>query len=191
MNKVVIKNDYSVTYLVPQLNIKKLIKNYYIKEGRRHEGDFQNEDGDPKLYLQSDCTSLNRILTIKYELRNGSGSKEYDIKIDALPSNLGKGVNLFFICPVSGKRASILYYCFQSQMYVHRTAYPQRIYYPIQLESKQYRIFQTIAKYDNKLFMNVMKIFKKTYQGKSTHLQKRFESLISKRKILDRLLSNF
>lgn len=188
MRIVTITEGTLTTDMVPQLNINKLIKNFYITEGKKNEGDFQNKEGDPELYLSSDCTSSERSLQVKYDLLNGSGTMNYFIHIEALKTNLGKGVNLFFNCPVSGKRAAILYYCFKSEMFIHRDAYPQRIYYPIQKQSKKNRIFYAEEKYDDKLFMHIIKDIKKVYRGKDTHRQKQIEALFSKRAIIDRII---
>lgn len=188
MKEITIKEGVLTTDSVPQLNINKLIKSYYIKEGGKGEGNFQNKDNDPELYLVSDCTTSERLLIIKYELLNGTGIMEYKIKIEALISNLGKGVTLYFICPVSGERATILYYCFKSEMFIHRKAYPQRIYYPIQLKSKVERVYEAYSFNTEKLFNLLWINRKKTYQGKITKKQKQIGVFIDKRKLLDKLI---
>jgi len=116
---------------------------------------------------------------------------DYEIIIDALPSNLGKGVNLYFICPVCGKRAKILYYCLKTHLFIHRKEYAQRLYYPIQTYGKVERIPQRFEMNDKKL-LNLFKQQKKdSFQGQVTRSNVRIQKLIDKRRVLDLLVIQY
>jgi hypothetical protein len=193
MKQIKIKYGTLTTEMVPQLNINKLI-DWYITEGEKNEGSYQSEESEllfnPILYLKSDLRDQVRKLNIAYDLVDESGRKDYDISIEAVKSNLGKdkGVKLYFLCPISGERASILYYCYKTEMYVHRNAYSQRIYYPTQVLSKAERIYQQSSMNTDKLYNHFWKMKKKTYQGKTTKKNKQIDVLIIKRELIDWLI---
>jgi hypothetical protein len=46
---------------------------------------------------------------------------DYLIQLEAVASNLGRGMYYLFICPLSGQRAKTLYSCWNSCGFVHRT----------------------------------------------------------------------
>ena len=69
-------------------------------------------------------------------INEGKEHFNYKIRIVSVPSNLGKGNNYYFICPISGKRCKILYMAYGSNYFKCRTAYQNRIYYPSQLSSR-------------------------------------------------------
>lgn len=83
----------------------------------------------------------NKALTLAYIFthKGKQSNCNYNIQIKLVPSNLGKGFNYYFICPVSGQLAKILYLCYDSHFFMHRDEYKRRnrrIYYPIQTASK-------------------------------------------------------
>jgi hypothetical protein len=193
MKKITITDGILTTEMVPQLNINKL-KSCYVIEGEKNEGSYQESENEqllnPILFLKSNLTDQDRKLNIAYELMDKSGRMDYDISIEAVKSNLGKGkgVKLYFLCPISGERASILYYCFLTEMYVHRNAYSQRIYYPTQVLSKIERIYKQSSMNTDKLYNHFWKMKKKTYQGKTTKKNKQIDVLITKRELIDWLI---
>lgn len=121
---------------------------------------------------------------------------KYCIKLITAPSNLGKGVVWYFVCPHTGKRCRKLYLA--ETYFYHRLAF-NGLMYEKQTQSKKYRhldktmglVFQT-----DRLFEQLYKKhFKKQYAGKPTKkylkLTKQIrlaESLNSEQ--LDRLFSN-
>ena len=80
-------------------------------------------------------------IQLKYVHTKGENKTDLDYKIYLLkiPSNLGKGFRYYFICPISGKRAKILYSAYGSLYFKHREEYKDRIYYEGQNDSKSFR----------------------------------------------------
>ena len=60
--------------------------------------------------------------------------------MEAVPSTLGSGYRYYLICPVSGRRATLLFLREGTGMLAHRLAYgPTRLFYDSQLEPKLFR----------------------------------------------------
>lgn len=75
-------------------------------------------------------------LTLQYSV---SGEQQrYTVRLVSVPSNLGKGLVWYFVCPATYKRCRILYLVGGSSMFLHREAY-SGVYYESQLRSKYYR----------------------------------------------------
>lgn len=106
--------------------------------------------------------------------------KEYSYKIDftVLPSNLGIGNIMYFICPITGRRCRKLH--FISERFMHRSALPNGMYSK-QTQSKDWRkkekIFGSYFEVDEVCSELYKKYFKTHYNGKPT---KRFLKLKSK-----------
>jgi hypothetical protein len=109
----------------------------------------------------------------------------YRVKLVSIPSNLGKGVVWYFICPRTGKRCRKLYLA--DTYFYHRTAF-RGCLYEKQTQSKKYRgLDKTIGAYfqTDQLFEQLYKKhFKKQYAGiptkkylKLTQLIQRAESI--------------
>jgi hypothetical protein len=65
--------------------------------------------------------------------------QDYRIQLQRVPSNLGKGETLYFICPESGRWCRILFMAYGYPRFKSRLAYRHRIYYPTQICSKRAR----------------------------------------------------
>lgn len=93
----------------------------------------------------------------------------YRVLLVSIPSNLGKGIVWFFICPHTGKRCRKLYLV--AGHFFHRSAF-RGCMYEKQTQSKNYRrmenemkgLFQTDHLYEQLYKKN----FKKRYAGKPT-----------------------
>jgi hypothetical protein len=70
-----------------------------------------------------------------------SNGKRQIIELVSVPSNLGKGVRWYFVCPVTGLRAVNLYR--HNGLFVHRKAIANA-YYEKQIESPTKRMFRTL-----------------------------------------------
>ncbi|HPQ79447.1 MAG TPA: hypothetical protein PLG47_03285 [Candidatus Dojkabacteria bacterium] len=113
---------------------------------------------------------------------NTGEKKDYDYKINltTIPSNLGRGEILYFVCPSTGRKARILYKCYGSEIWKSRFAYRKRIYYQSQISSK--------LNFHNDSFWNLTSLLnkieadkrKKTYKGKPTRIYKRIISIKEK-----------
>jgi hypothetical protein len=80
-------------------------------------------------------------LLLSYTVPNGT-QHEYRVDLDPVRSNLpgSTASRYYMVCPVSGRRASILYLREGAELFAHRQAYPtKRLYYDSELELKRYR----------------------------------------------------
>lgn len=103
--------------------------------------------------------------------------KKYTVEVVSRPSNLGKGVVWFFICPVTKKVCRKLY--FHKGLFLHRTAFPE-ILYEQQKLSKRYRKLDKTMKMalDESIYQEFYQKHLKThYKGKLT---RRFERITKK-----------
>ncbi len=122
-----------------------------------------------------------KYLTIAYifTYKGKQTNCTYDIEIKQVPSNLGKGFNYYFVCPVSGLNAKILYLCYDSHKFMHRDEYKRRnkrIYYPIQTASKYEYHDSRYWELERKTIPNLKIIRgKKFYKGKPTKRALRLE----------------
>ncbi|MEM9822962.1 MAG: hypothetical protein AAF985_17920 [Bacteroidota bacterium] len=78
--------------------------------------------------------SLSYTITDRYTKKR----RNYNCKIEltSIPSNLGKGEVLYFLCPKTGKRCRALYSAYGYPKWKSREAYPHRLYYELQRSSK-------------------------------------------------------
>ncbi len=118
-----------------------MLKYGYIKKGCHLSGTMEwvrgGSAGFESKYLENE-----RYLRISYILTDRRGketSYDYKIYFDTVPSNLGKGEVLYFVCPESYKRARVLYMAYGYSKYVHRDWYEDakgvRLFYPSQIVS--------------------------------------------------------
>lgn len=116
-----------------------------------------------------------------------SKSFDYKIYIESVKSNLGKGFNLYFICPQSGKRCKILYLCYGAEVFKCRQAYNNRIYYYAQTHSKEYRLNGRYFKLEKTINELYKKRKTKTYKGEPTKRHLRMCKLLNKKAEVDKL----
>lgn len=103
--------------------------------------------------------------------------RKYKVEVISRPSNLGKGVVWFFICPVTKKTCRKLY--FNKGFFLHRTAFPEIIYEQQKL-SKRIRKLDKMIKLtlDESIYLEFyQKHIKTHYKGKAT---KRFARITKK-----------
>lgn len=84
-------------------------------------------------------TKAGSYIRLIYSSIDRDGNKtdhDYKIQLDTVPSNIGKGDVIYFICPVSGNRCRILYMAYGSAIWKSRATYKNRIYYQCQASSK-------------------------------------------------------
>lgn len=161
-----------------KLNINWLIKNGYIRRGAITQGQMSWTD-ESTAGFECKCTGAEKWFRIYYTITNRQGTKtklDYKIQITTVPSNLGKGEVLYFVCPESGKRARVLYSAYRHPKYLHRDWYLERynvrIYYTTQQCSKRdyyndryHDLRKQVEKLENELFVKHRKAL---YRGKPT-----------------------
>lgn len=177
-----------------RLELSYLIKQGYFQRGKHVGGSLiwsnQWYDNVASIHLYSKYPENGPIeLSLIYQTtdrQTGETSQHNDlIYLEAVPSNLGKGEVLYFLCPQTGQRCRILYRCYNSPIWKSRTAYQSRIYYTSQQSSKR--------EYPNNRYWQLDKQIEKlggkrnpgTYRGKPTKRAKRMEQLIFFQRIAD------
>lgn len=103
--------------------------------------------------------------------------QKYTVEVVSRPSNLGKGVVWFFICPVTKKVCRKLY--FHKGLFLHRTAFPQIIYEQQKLSKRHRKLDKTMKMaLDESIYQEFYQKHLKThYRGKIT---RRFERITKK-----------
>ncbi|MDO9154161.1 MAG: hypothetical protein Q7U47_10780 [Paludibacter sp.] len=127
---------------------------------------------------KSNETYLRLYYTITSHHTGEKTEMDYKVFIEFIPSNLGKGNVIYFICPVSFKRCRILYRAYGSQYFKARGAYKYRLYYPAQTSSKKYQILDRFNTIKNKVekWQNKKRMQTK-FKGKPTKKAIKFEKL--------------
>lgn len=124
--------------------------------------------------IASDITNPNnRFITLSYNY--GDEPVRYNIDLVGVPSNLGKGEVLYFLCPQTGKRCRKLY--FYNGYFLHREAAPGM--YESQTHSKKNRglIKLLFEKEEAEKELN-KPYFKRYYNGRPTKRYKRIKKRI-------------
>ncbi len=90
----------------------------------------------------------------------------YKVNIESTPSNLGKGVIQYFVCPRTGKYCRKLY--LHNSYFLHREAF-NGLFYQNQIESKKnrslFKVFNRIMLPDEVYQERYKKYFKTHYNG--------------------------
>ncbi len=125
-----------------RLELSHLVKAGYLVKGATTRGHYRwycNGRESSNIVLISRWTEEEKYIRLIYTTTDGHGEKyDYDYKIDlvTVPSNLGKGEVLYFLCPVSWKRCRVLYCAYGYHKWKSREAYQNRIFYESQTQSK-------------------------------------------------------
>lgn len=174
-------NSYSITTKEAlRIEMNLLIKSKQIVNGCEIHFSLNWTNGS-SISAISVINEAEKYLRINYQQTDKStGVKtdyDYKIQIDSIPSNLGKGLNHYFICPVSYRRCKILYLCYGANVFKCREAYNNRIYYTSQNESKVNGLHSKFNNVESKLNVLFEKMNKQHYKGKPTKRNLRIEKL--------------
>ncbi|MBT8245636.1 MAG: hypothetical protein HKP48_09780 [Winogradskyella sp.] len=153
-----------------QISITKLKEWDYLSPEQIKSGTLTwsrngNETGSISIKVNTHSEQPYIELDYKYrdELRN------YKVSLVSMPSNLGKGLIWYFLCPQTKKRCRKLYSI--GGYFLHREAF-NGCMYETQTQSKKYRqLDKTLGAYfktDDLYSQLYQKHFKKTYAGKPT-----------------------
>jgi hypothetical protein len=106
-----------------------------------------------------------------------------DCKIELLtiPSNLNQGEILYFVCPITGIKARILYWSDENNSWQSRFAFDHRLYYKSQLSSKLDYHEDRYRHLKRQLQRLNQQVKKEHYRGQPTRLQQRINNLESKK----------
>lgn len=177
-----------ITEEVLRLELSGLIKDKLIQKGLINFASINWTNGS-SISITSCYKQKEKYVRLNYTNTDTStGKKEhfdYKIQLITIPSNLGKGEILYFKCPITGKRARVLYKCYGSSIWKSREAYKNRIYYSSQISSKLYHPTNEYFKLEKKIDKLIKKRKKLHYKGKETKLSKRIYYLSQKKREYD------
>ena len=172
-----------------RINISSLIKNQQLKKGYKTMATVSWTCGS-EITVICDMTGGNSYIRLIYTTTYHNGTEkqfDYTIQVVSIPSNLGKGNVLYFICPVTFRRCRILYKAYGSDIWKSREGHSNRIYYPGQLSSK-------LDKYNDRyweLDRQIKKLSEQrrtyTYMGIPTRRAEGLDSLINEQMRVDEL----
>jgi hypothetical protein len=152
------------------VSISFLTKHGYLKQKNWQRGSIRwssngKETGSISIQVNTHLENLYLELDYSYN----EVPINYNVQLVSAPSNLGKGVVWFFVCPHTGKRCRKLYLA--DTYFYHRSAF-RGCMYEKQIQSKKYRqLDKTLRDYfqtDHLYEQLYKKHFKKQYAGKPT-----------------------
>ncbi|CAM1366091.1 conserved hypothetical protein [Tenacibaculum litopenaei] len=162
---------YPVLYdEVLQLHISKLKDWGYLKPKQTKRGVITwSRNGSPtgNISIKSDTYQKDFFIELSYNYKNKEIN--YKIHLVSMPSNLGKGLIWYFLCPQTKKRCRKLYLI--NGYFLHREAFNGCLYETQTLSKKYRKLDKTFGVYfrtDDLYSQLYKKHFKKTYAGKPT-----------------------
>lgn len=153
-----------------QISISKLKEWEYLNPEQIKSGTLtwsRNGNKTGSISIRVNTLSEQPYIELDYKYRDEP--RNYKVRLVFMPSNLGKGLIWYFLCPETNKRCRKLYSI--GGYFLHREAF-NGCMYETQAQSKKYRqLDKTLGAYfrtDNLYSQLYQKHFKKTYAGKPT-----------------------
>jgi hypothetical protein len=163
------------------VSITKLKEWGYLNNGVKSGVIKWSISGEVNSRIGIKSTILEHVKYITFAYTQNGESINYNVRLISIPSNLGKGEILYFVCPTTGKRCRKLYR--NSKYFLHREAF-RYLYYEKQNESKKNRrlisILDKVYLKDEVYEQQFKKHFKTHYNGKIT---KRYQKILDKIKL--------
>ncbi len=153
-----------------QISISKLKEWEYLNPEQIKSGTLTwSRNGNKTGSISIRVNTLSEQPSIELDYKYRDEPRNYKVRLVSMPSNLGKGVILYFLCPYTNKRCRKLYSI--GGYFLHREAF-NGCMYETQTQSKKYRqLDKTLGAYfktDDLYSQLYQKHFKKTYAGKPT-----------------------
>lgn len=165
-----------------QISISKLKEWEYLNPEQIKSGTItwsRNGNQTGSISIKVNTHSEQPYIELDYKYRDEP--RNYKVRLVSIPSNLGKGLIWYFLCPQTKKRCRKLYSI--GGYFLHREAF-NGCMYETQTQSKKYRqLDKTLGAYfeiDNLYEELYKKNFKKTYAGKPTKRYLRIMEQIQK-----------
>jgi hypothetical protein len=165
-----------------QISISKLKEWEYLDPEQIKSGTItwsRNGSQTGSISIKVNTKSEQPYIELDYKYRDEP--RNYKVRLVSIPSNLGKGLIWYFLCPHTRKRCRKLYSI--GGYFLHREAF-RGCMYETQTQSKKYRqLDKTLGAYfksDNLYSELYKKNFKKTYAGKPTKRYLRIMEQIQK-----------
>lgn len=165
-----------------QIDISKLKGWGYFKPKQIKSGTLNwSRNGNPTGSISIVGNTQNEQPYIELDYKYKGEPRNYKVSLVSKPSNLGKGLIWYFLCPQTNKRCRKLYSI--GGYFLHREAF-NGCMYETQTQSKKYRqLDKTLGAYFriDELYNQLhQKHFKKTYAGKPTKRYLRIMEQIQK-----------
>ncbi len=165
-----------------QISISKLKEWEYLNPEQIKSGTLtwsRNGNQTGSISIKVNTHSEQPYIELDYKYRDEP--RNYKVRLVSIPSNLGKGLIWYFLCPQTNKRCRKLYSI--GGYFLHREAF-NGCMYETQTQSKKYRqLDKTLGAYfrtDDLYSQLYQKHFKKTYAGKPTKKYLRIMEQIQK-----------
>ena len=167
---------------VLQISITKLKEWNYLEPNNYKSGVISwSRNGIKHSSISIAVNTLNENTEIELSYNWNDEPRKYKIQLVSMPSNLGKGLIWFFLCPHTNKRCRKIFSI--GGYFLHREAF-KGCYYETQTQSKYYRnLDKTLGAYfrTDRLYEQLYKKhFKKMYAGKPTKKYLRIMEQIQK-----------
>ncbi len=164
-----------------QISTSNLKEWNYLKSGRIKSGTITwSSDGNRTASVSIEVNTQSEQPYIEFNYKYRDEPRNYKVKLVSVPSNLGKGVLWYFLCPQTNKRARKLYLI--DGYFLHREAFNGL--YACQTKSRETREFDKtfggIFKIDDLNEQLYGKYFKRMYAGKPTKKYLRIVEQIQK-----------
>jgi len=174
-----------------RLDLRVMLRNRQIQKNRFIRSSIEWTNGS-KISFESKYTDEEVYFRVMYTITDYHTKEvykyDYKIQLTTIPSNLGKGEILYFVCPESGKRAKVLFMAYGHHKYIHRDWYLERygvrLYYNSQIAEKNYyhlcryhKLDREIEILENRLFAKYRKLY---YKGEPTKDHKKLIALKDK-----------
>jgi hypothetical protein len=152
------------------VSISYLTKHGYLKPNQWASGTaIWSRGGNRTASISIRVNTHPESLYLELEYKCNEAPINYRVQLISAPSNLGKGVVWYFICPYTGKRCRKLYLA--DTYFYHRSAF-RGCMYEVQTYSKEFRElnkkFKTYFQKSENYEHLYKKHFKKQYAGKPT-----------------------
>ncbi len=181
----------AITTGVHRIELSYLLRNKYIENGKIIHGSLYWTNGSSIRY-ESDLSGPDPVIRLIYSNTNyldETTQQDYMIHFATVPSNLGNGKVLYFICPVTHTRCRIMYKCYHSPIWKSRFAYRNQIYYPCQVSSKLHYYLDRYWDQARQLEELYSRVVKSHYRGRKTTIQRRIKKLEYKQEYYDMMRS--
>ena len=147
-----------------QIDLSYLQKRYGLSENRHIQTSLHwTRGGQPAGQIGITIDTCEMYVELDYRYNNEP--RNYRVPLIAVPSNLGIGQVLFFVCPATGRHCRKLHQV--GGWFLHRTAFKGCLYQK-QTYSKAERAFDAILAYDDFGLFDELRKCKKSYRGKPT-----------------------
>lgn len=165
-----------------QISISKLKEWKYLKPEQIKSGTLTwSRNGDQTGSVSIKANTYSEQLYIELDYKYRDEPRNYKVRLVSMPSNLGKGLIWYFLCPQTNKRCRKLYSI--GGYFLHREAFSD-CFYETQTHSKYARkLDKAMGVYFriDELYRQLhKKHFKKTYAGKPTKKYLRIMEQIQK-----------